>query len=115
MSTPEFESKMKRIIKQSQQLYIVDAAQRIENVLQALEAWKAGASETAAAVQSIHMQVHAMKGVALTIHFEPMHHICEAIISLLEQQNLQKAEPLLRQLPNRLKSCQAIMGEKVDN
>lgn len=109
MSTPEFELKMKRIIKQSQHMYLTDAASRIAIVQGALEEWKSGATRTAAAVDIIHMQIHTMKGVALTIHFEPMHEICEALISLLEQQDLQEAQKLIDLLPSKLAECQAIV------
>lgn len=110
MSTSEFEQKMKRIIKQTQQMYLTDAASRISVVQSALEEWKSGQSQTAAAIEAIHLQIHTMMGVALTIHFEPMHEICEALILMLEQVDMQEAERLIGQLPGKLEECRAITG-----
>ncbi|MDF2669471.1 MAG: hypothetical protein K0R67_1777 [Paenibacillus sp.] len=109
MSNPEFEAKLNRIIKMSQQMYIKDAAPRITEVQLTLAEWKAGRIQSAAAAKAIYLQIHTMKGVALTIHFEPMHQICEALIAILEREDMQAAETLIEQLPAKLADCEAIV------
>jgi chemotaxis protein histidine kinase CheA len=109
MSNPDYESKMNRIIKTSQQMYLKDAAPRIVAVQQTIQKWKAGQVPDADAVEAIFLQIHTMKGVALTIHFEPMHRICEALIELLDQGDLAGAENLIEQLPNKLAECETFL------
>ncbi|WP_127579580.1 Hpt domain-containing protein [Paenibacillus koleovorans] len=108
MQNPEFNQKMKRIIEQSQRMYLADAAPRIAAVQAAYAEWLAGRVERAAAAESIYSHVHAMKGVALTIHFEPMHVICEALIELLQERKLEEASSLVGELPARLVECKGI-------
>ncbi|MDF2663561.1 MAG: hypothetical protein K0Q94_6352 [Paenibacillus sp.] len=79
-SDDDYNEKLKRIIRQAQTLFLQDAASRMSEVETGLRQWTEHELSFDETVELIHRHVHALKGVALTIHYDDIDLVCKQIL-----------------------------------
>jgi HPt (histidine-containing phosphotransfer) domain-containing protein len=79
-SDDDYNEKLKRIIRQAQELFLQDAASKMTDMEAGIRQWMERGLSFEQTADLIHRHVHALKGVALTIQYEDIDQVCEQIL-----------------------------------
>ncbi|TMV50113.1 hypothetical protein FE783_11145 [Paenibacillus mesophilus] len=79
-SDNDYNEKLKRIIRQAQELFLQDAASKMSEMEAGIRQWTDRSLSFDQTVDLIHRHVHALKGVALTIQYDDIDRVCKQIL-----------------------------------
>lgn len=122
MNKFELDHQMKAIIKACQQDFIIDAENRLKEMFENIQLWKLQKINDLEVVEIIHKHTHALKGIALSIHFDLFHHVCENILMMIKKEedriwNQQEILSLISEtlkLENALEDCRLIARKEIE-
>lgn len=81
MNEPISTSKLQMILEKSKQIFMTESADRIDGLHNSIQQWNNDEISMQQLASNIYSQVHAIRGVALTLGFENLHHLCSDIIT----------------------------------
>lgn len=79
-SDNDYNEKLKRIIRQAQELFLQDAASKMLEMEAGIRQWAERSLSFDQTTDLIHRHVHALKGVALTIQYDDIDRVCRQIL-----------------------------------
>ncbi len=79
------EQRMKEILGRTKIIFIQDTIDKINQMNLIFKQWEQQEISAESLIESIHLHVHAMKGLALTLSYHQIDRLCQEIIALILQ------------------------------
>ncbi|HZG57776.1 Hpt domain-containing protein [Paenibacillus sp.] len=89
------DERYRRILEATRTLFLDELRAKSADIANAVHRWREGALSDDALVEHLYRQTHTLKGVALTVGFEDVHAVAEAVSAFKyrhEETPLQDAE-----------------------